>query len=74
MEKKEKEKNQVKMKRWTLIFGIIYTMKVPKVTILYKQMILLSKALMQDDTHQAILHTVQKAREEEDMDFCKALD
>ena len=59
------------------IWNYLHNEKIIKevlVTTLYKQMILLSKALKQDDTHQAILHTVQKAREEEDMDFRKAFD
>ena len=46
-----------------------------QVTTLYKQMVLFFKSIgTRRRTHQAIMHTVKKAREEEDMDFREALD
>ena len=41
---------------------------------LYKEKVLFSKSLKKDNTHKAIMHTLQKAQEEEDMDFNEALD
>ena len=44
------------------------------ITELYKEKVLFSKSLKMDDTHKAIMRTLQKAQEEENMDFHEALD
>lgn len=41
---------------------------------LYKELVLLSKVLKRDEIHQAVMRTVKKAQEEEEMDFREALD
>ena len=41
---------------------------------LYKELVLLSKALKRDEIHQAVMRTVERAQEEEEMDFLEALD
>ena len=58
---------------WNYLHNEEVIKEVP-ITTLYKQLVLISKALKQDEIHQAAMHTVTKAREEEEMDFREALD
>jgi len=76
-EEEEEESNngdgEMQIDIWNYLHDEEIIKQIP-ITTLYKHLVLLSKALKQDDTHQAVMHTIKKAREEEDMDFREALD
>ena len=67
------EEEDISIDIWNYLHNEEVIKEVP-ITTLYKQLVLISKALKQDEIHQAVMHTVTKAREEEDMDFREALD
>ena len=76
-EEEEEESNngdrEMQIDIWNYLHDEEIIKQIP-ITTLYKHLVLLSKALKQDDTHQAVMHTIKKAREEEDMDFREALE